>query len=205
MGLLTDSRAGAGDGQRSDWGRHARTRSFDTLPADSGHLGPEGTPRAPLHTHTRTHSSVAHTRSRPRVRGRQTKRVSGRADEGGDIQKHRCPLSGWEEIGPRPVTTLHSSRCTCPRHTPPLFRSRRRRPTSGPTCHIRPSSTRAPDTVFYAASGFSFPFFYFFCPFLFLRFSGSKFLPFVCRVSSRTLRSHLLWCCAAPPLPPLLG
>ena len=62
MGLLTDSRAGAGDGQRSDWGRHARTRSFDTLPADSGHLGPEGTPRAPLHTHTRTHSSVAHTR-----------------------------------------------------------------------------------------------------------------------------------------------
>ena len=92
MGLLTDSRAGAGDGQRSDWGRHARTRSFDTLPADSGHLGPEGTPRAPLHTHTRTHSSVAHTRSRPRVRGRQTKRVSGRADEGGGYTKAPLPV-----------------------------------------------------------------------------------------------------------------
>ena len=97
---------GRGGRQRSDWGRHARTRSFDTLPADSGHLGPGGTPRAPLHTHTRTHSSVAHTRSSPRVEG-GTNQEGNRVGRtmGGDIQGHRCPPSGWEEIGPRPVTT----------------------------------------------------------------------------------------------------
>ena len=205
MGLLTDSRAGAGDGQRSDWGRHARTRSFDTLPADSGHLGPEGTPRAPLHTHTRTHSSVAHTRSRPRVRGRQTKRVSGRADEGGGYTK-----------APLPVVRMGRNRAEARDHASlfTLYLSTSHTTTfsfSSSSAYVRPDVSHpsqfypGPGYCVLRSIGFLVSVFYFFCPFLFLCFSGSKFLPFVCRVSSRTLRSQLLWCCAAPPLPPLLG
>ena len=79
----TLARARGGGSART--GAITRGRGHGTLPADSGPAGPGGTPRAPLHTHTRTCKSVAHTRSSSRVEGgtNQEGNGCGRTKEGG--------------------------------------------------------------------------------------------------------------------------
>ena len=61
VGLLPDSRAGAGGGQRSDWGHHARARTRHF----ASRLGPSRpggyTARATAHSHAHLQECRTHT------------------------------------------------------------------------------------------------------------------------------------------------